>query len=82
MTNPACSLNSRRSLIDKGLEGFETGSFGLKVIDPRAIDRASHALEFGPASPRLNGRQKVRAPDSRSATPRASSSRSRGTILP
>ncbi|KAL1949865.1 hypothetical protein VTO73DRAFT_8746 [Trametes versicolor] len=52
-------LNSRRSLIDKGLEGFETGSFGLKVIDPRAIDRASHALEFGPASPRLNGRQKV-----------------------
>ncbi|KAH9847849.1 hypothetical protein C2E23DRAFT_846782 [Lenzites betulinus] len=50
-------LNSRRSLIDKGLEGFETGSFGLKVIDPRALDRASHALEFGPASPRLHGRQ-------------------------
>ncbi|KAI0636270.1 hypothetical protein C8Q77DRAFT_636208 [Trametes polyzona] len=52
-------LNSRRSLIDKGLEGFETGSFGLKVIDPRAIDRGSHALEFTPGSPRLNGRQKV-----------------------
>ena len=31
-------LNSRRSLIDKGLEGFETGSFGMKVIDPRAVD--------------------------------------------
>ena len=24
-------LNSRRSLLDKGLEGFETGSFGLRV---------------------------------------------------
>ncbi|KAI0363611.1 hypothetical protein BV20DRAFT_118590 [Pilatotrama ljubarskyi] len=53
-------LNSRRSLIDKGLEGFETGSFGLKVIDPpRPIDRASHAFEFNPASPRLGGRQKM-----------------------
>ncbi|KAM5544680.1 hypothetical protein V8D89_001578 [Ganoderma adspersum] len=28
-------LNSRRSLIDKGLEGFETGSFGLQVMDSR-----------------------------------------------
>ncbi|KAI0763291.1 hypothetical protein BD413DRAFT_210719 [Trametes elegans] len=52
-------LNSRRSLIDKGLEGFETGSFGMKVIDPRAVDRASHALEFGPGSPGLVPRQKV-----------------------
>ncbi|KAH9902427.1 hypothetical protein C8Q73DRAFT_3044 [Cubamyces lactineus] len=66
-------LNSRRSLIDKGLEGFETGSFGLKVVDPRPIDRASHALDFGAGgSPR---RQKVRGPASSSATPRASSDR-------
>ncbi|KAJ3003519.1 hypothetical protein NUW54_g4822 [Trametes sanguinea] len=25
-------LNSRRSIVDRGLEGFETGSFGLQVI--------------------------------------------------
>ncbi|KAM5544682.1 hypothetical protein V8D89_001580 [Ganoderma adspersum] len=30
-------LNSRRSLIDKGVEGFETGSFGLQVMDPRDL---------------------------------------------
>ncbi|PIL32232.1 hypothetical protein GSI_05477 [Ganoderma sinense ZZ0214-1] len=30
-------LNSRRSLIDKGMEGFETGSFGLQVMDPREL---------------------------------------------
>ncbi|KAI0741188.1 hypothetical protein C8Q76DRAFT_791529 [Earliella scabrosa] len=29
-------LNSRRSLIDKGAEGFETGSFGLQVMEPGA----------------------------------------------
>ncbi|KAI9056775.1 hypothetical protein FKP32DRAFT_1681942 [Trametes sanguinea] len=27
-------LNSRRSLVDRGMEGFETGSFGLKVVEP------------------------------------------------
>ncbi|RPD54867.1 hypothetical protein L226DRAFT_261810 [Lentinus tigrinus ALCF2SS1-7] len=27
-------LNARRSLLDRGLEGFETGSFGLEVFDP------------------------------------------------
>ncbi|KAI1783607.1 hypothetical protein LXA43DRAFT_1102368 [Ganoderma leucocontextum] len=27
-------LNARRSLLDRGVEGFETGSFGLKVFDP------------------------------------------------
>ncbi|KAI0363644.1 hypothetical protein BV20DRAFT_903986, partial [Pilatotrama ljubarskyi] len=30
-------LNSRRSLLDRGMEGFETGSFGLKVVDPRKL---------------------------------------------
>ncbi|KAI0648726.1 hypothetical protein C8Q79DRAFT_466913 [Trametes meyenii] len=28
-------LNSRRSLLDKGMEGFETGSFGLQITAPR-----------------------------------------------
>ncbi|KAI0759690.1 hypothetical protein BD413DRAFT_270727 [Trametes elegans] len=27
-------LNSRRSIIDKGMEGLETGSFGMTVVDP------------------------------------------------
>lgn len=30
-------LNSRRSLIDKGMEGFETGSFGLQIMDAREL---------------------------------------------
>ncbi|KAI0709723.1 hypothetical protein C8Q76DRAFT_798523 [Earliella scabrosa] len=41
-------VNSRRSIIDKGLEGFETGSFGLKVVNPRT--RQSHAVGL-PESP-------------------------------
>ncbi|KAI0694309.1 hypothetical protein C8T65DRAFT_666988 [Cerioporus squamosus] len=31
-------LNARRSLLDRGMEGFETGSFGLKVFDPNEKD--------------------------------------------
>ncbi|KAI0833800.1 hypothetical protein BC628DRAFT_1307412 [Trametes gibbosa] len=38
-------LNSRRSLVDKGMEGFETGSFGL----------ASPVKPMEPASPRPRG---------------------------
>ena len=28
-------LNSRRSLMDKGMDRADTGSFGMKVADPR-----------------------------------------------
>ncbi len=35
LTRSGFSLNSRRSLIDKGREGFETGSFGLQVVTQR-----------------------------------------------
>ncbi|KAI0636100.1 hypothetical protein C8Q77DRAFT_1251813 [Trametes polyzona] len=49
-------LNSRRSIVDRGMEGFETGSFGLKVVDPRDIQaevREFHAISFkSPASPK------------------------------
>ncbi|KAI0759700.1 hypothetical protein BD413DRAFT_617642 [Trametes elegans] len=49
-------LNSRRSIVDKGLEGFETGSFGLKVADPRDV----RALDFkAPASPQAAQIQSV-----------------------
>ncbi|KAI0363648.1 hypothetical protein BV20DRAFT_975436 [Pilatotrama ljubarskyi] len=55
-------LNSRRSIVDKGMEGFETGSFGLKVLDPRDLQRDTrevHAIDFKtPASPKPTG-QKV-----------------------
>ncbi|EIW57896.1 uncharacterized protein TRAVEDRAFT_59396 [Trametes versicolor FP-101664 SS1] len=44
-------LNSRRSLVDKGMEGFETGSFGLespeKVVAEREPRRGT--LAFKPA---------------------------------
>ncbi|PIL32230.1 hypothetical protein GSI_05475 [Ganoderma sinense ZZ0214-1] len=46
-------LNSRRSLIDKGLEGFETGSFGLQVVDdrePRPFDLKAAPLPSPPMS--------------------------------
>ncbi|EIW57869.1 uncharacterized protein TRAVEDRAFT_48895 [Trametes versicolor FP-101664 SS1] len=42
-------LNSRRSIVDRGMEGFETGSFGLKVVDPRDLQvepREFHAISF------------------------------------
>ena len=42
-------VNSRRSIIDKGLEGFETGSFGLKMVNP---PRTRHACAVDlPESP-------------------------------
>ncbi|KAH9902444.1 hypothetical protein C8Q73DRAFT_4440 [Cubamyces lactineus] len=42
-------LNSRRSIIDRGLEGFETGSFGMKVVEPGDV----RAVHFNvPASPK------------------------------
>ncbi|TBU25224.1 hypothetical protein BD311DRAFT_765124 [Dichomitus squalens] len=41
-------LNSRRSLVDKGMEGFETGSFGLSVNNIR-----EKTIQFrSPGSPR------------------------------
>ncbi|CDO75063.1 hypothetical protein BN946_scf184605.g4 [Trametes cinnabarina] len=54
-------LNSRRSLVDKGMEGFETGSFGLRVIEPpeKAMEpRDVRPISFVPTSPRMlrNGR--------------------------
>ena len=36
-SNSLYRLNSRRSLLDRGMEGFETGSFGLQVMEPREI---------------------------------------------
>lgn len=53
------SLNSRRSIVDRGMEGFETGSFGLKVVDPHNLQvepREFHAISF-----RTPGSQKQRA---------------------
>ncbi|KAI0750004.1 hypothetical protein C8Q80DRAFT_663083 [Daedaleopsis nitida] len=46
-------LNARRSLLDRGLEGFETGSFGLKVYDPNEKEdkfptMAPQAQAYGP----------------------------------
>ncbi|EIW57895.1 uncharacterized protein TRAVEDRAFT_48916 [Trametes versicolor FP-101664 SS1] len=50
-------LNSRRSIIDKGMEGFETGSFGLKVVDTSNV----RAIAYNLASPttRTNPAQTV-----------------------
>ncbi|KAI0327040.1 hypothetical protein GY45DRAFT_1373509 [Cubamyces sp. BRFM 1775] len=55
-------LNSRRSILDKGLEGFETGSFGLEMPTqsrkgPLALDRppSFHAAHTGRHGlPRVN----------------------------
>ncbi|KAI8969887.1 hypothetical protein BD414DRAFT_502469 [Trametes punicea] len=53
-------LNSRRSLVDKGMEGFETGSFGLRVVDPpeKALEsRDVRPISFRPtAANRLNAK--------------------------
>ena len=57
-------MNSRRSLKDKGLEGFETGSFGLKVIDPHGVV-AAHAIDLDlipiPARDRLRPEVRLRS---------------------
>ncbi|KAI9056777.1 hypothetical protein FKP32DRAFT_1681943 [Trametes sanguinea] len=48
-------LNSRRSLVDKGMEGFETGSFGLRVIEPPekpSDQREIRPISFKPPTPR------------------------------
>ena len=69
-------MNSRRSLKDKGLEGFETGSFGLKVIDPHGVV-AAHAIDLDlipiPARDRLRPEVRLRSrtvPLSSCLTPR------------
>ncbi|KAM5544655.1 hypothetical protein V8D89_001553 [Ganoderma adspersum] len=46
-------LNARRSLLDRGLEGFETGSFGLKVFDPNEKNDKFPAVLKG-ASPQTH----------------------------
>nr|VWP02593.1 Dehydrogenase with different specificities [Ganoderma boninense] len=49
-------LNSRRSLIDKGMEGFETGSFGLQIVDPRELRPLDFKtpLHHSPAPPPMS----------------------------
>ncbi|KAI8969889.1 hypothetical protein BD414DRAFT_427832 [Trametes punicea] len=45
-------LNSRRSLIDRGLEGFETGSLGLQVVTARHRKGGPLGLA-SPTSPKI-----------------------------
>ncbi|KAI0763282.1 hypothetical protein BD413DRAFT_210368 [Trametes elegans] len=46
-------LNSRRGIIDKGMAGYDTGSFGLKFIEPRDIRENRHELRAISLRPRL-----------------------------
>ncbi|RDX42783.1 hypothetical protein OH76DRAFT_1269109 [Lentinus brumalis] len=56
-------LNSRRSLIDKGREGFETGSFGLQVVTQRR--RSVHRARPPSTSIELQNLQRPQRPTQR-----------------
>ncbi|KAI0722368.1 hypothetical protein C8T65DRAFT_825365 [Cerioporus squamosus] len=55
-------LNSRRSLVDKGREGFETGSFGLQVLEPRRASTSRSRALAAPSSPERIQLQRLRPP--------------------
>ncbi|EIW57916.1 uncharacterized protein TRAVEDRAFT_48939 [Trametes versicolor FP-101664 SS1] len=49
-------LNSRRALVDRDMEGFDTGSFGMRVVDARDLN----PIDFKtPSNPRVPPAQTV-----------------------